>query len=164
MTTENFTAALRIRHPSIDPDEISARLGLKPLHCWRAGDPRNAGSGEPGKSSRTETYWVGLLPASPIPMETLAAPYGTRLGAWPLSIRVALRSPEFLMFVPILNMWRDRIFWKGFAQEGGSIELLINVERDDGFRLDLRPNLLSMLVELGIGLSFSVESEVEEAA
>ncbi|HEU4617140.1 MAG TPA: DUF4279 domain-containing protein [Gammaproteobacteria bacterium] len=165
MTTQDFTAALRIRHPSIDPDEITRRLGLPPLHCWRAGDPRTPPSGERTQSARTETYWVAVLPASPINVfETFAALYRTPLEAWPQSVRTALQSPEFLMWVPLLNMRRDRKFWKQFGEEGGSVEMLINVEQTEGFRLDLQPNLLAMLVDLRIGLSFSVEPAMEEAA
>ena len=38
--------SLRIRHPDIDPDGISAALGLEPEHCFRAGEPRAANRDE----------------------------------------------------------------------------------------------------------------------
>jgi len=34
-----FQLSLRIRHPSIDPEEISKGLGIEPEHTFRAGQP-----------------------------------------------------------------------------------------------------------------------------
>jgi len=40
MNAYEFTLSLRIRHPGIDPAEISSALGIEPQHTWKAGEPR----------------------------------------------------------------------------------------------------------------------------
>lgn len=40
MSEYEFTVSLRIRHPTIGPETISATLGVQPQHTWRAGEPR----------------------------------------------------------------------------------------------------------------------------
>lgn len=158
MQAQDFTATLRIRHPSMDPDEITRRLGMPPVHCWRAGDPRSLPAGELGDSAHRETYWVG--PAS----GGLTASYREALRRSPLPAATTPESTEVLLFTPLLRMWRERAFWQRFAAEGGSVDLLVTVEHSDGFRFDLPPKVLTILVELRIGLSLSIESAMHAAA
>ena len=40
-----FQLSLRIRHPSMDPADISKELGIEPEHAFRAGQPRHSKSG-----------------------------------------------------------------------------------------------------------------------
>lgn len=56
-----FQRSLRVRHPSLDPAEISRQLRMKAEHCFRAGDPRLSRSGLAPASVHAESYWLGAL-------------------------------------------------------------------------------------------------------
>src|SRR5258708_21000818 len=59
-----FQLSLRIRHPSMDPADISKKLGIEPEHAFRAGQPRHSTSGLV-PAIHTESYWLAPLdPAS----------------------------------------------------------------------------------------------------
>ncbi|HEY8508676.1 MAG TPA: DUF4279 domain-containing protein, partial [Steroidobacteraceae bacterium] len=60
-----FTIALRLRHPDIDPAEITRQLGLQPQAAWRAGEVRRDTSGEELDGTYRETYWLGKLMPEP---------------------------------------------------------------------------------------------------
>jgi hypothetical protein len=160
MSPHDFSIALRIRHPSIDPAEITQRLGIEPQHAWRAGEPREIDAGEVGSSVHRETYWVGLLPARP----TL----GPVLG--PQAVRVeellggATSHPQVALYFTLLRMKRTTDFWRTFAEQGGTVECLLQVHKPERFQLDLSQALLLALVELKIALSIEVDGGLRAAA
>src|SRR5271169_6636235 len=60
-----FHLSLRIKHPSVDPADISKELGIEPEHSFRAGQPRHSKSGLVTTAVYTESYWLAPLnPAS----------------------------------------------------------------------------------------------------
>src|SRR5262245_64022542 len=61
--SESCQVSLRIKHPSIDPDEITEALALTPEHCWACGDPRMSDSGTTLGGTRRNSYWSARLPA-----------------------------------------------------------------------------------------------------
>ena len=65
--SEPFQLSLRIRHPSIDPDELSREFSIEAAHCFRAGDPRLSRSGI--ASVHPESYWLGALNTANWPVE-----------------------------------------------------------------------------------------------
>jgi hypothetical protein len=52
--------SLRVRHPSLDPAEISQALELEPEHCFKAGERRGPGD-RPG--AHPQTYWLAPVDA-----------------------------------------------------------------------------------------------------
>lgn len=52
-----FKLSLRLKHPSISPEEISAALGMAPWRAWKVGDPRQTPAGLPLKGHYEQTYW-----------------------------------------------------------------------------------------------------------
>ena len=44
--TLNYEISFRIKHPSIDPKEISNVLNIDPVRCWKAGEPRTTQSAQ----------------------------------------------------------------------------------------------------------------------
>src|ERR1700735_4783357 len=56
-----FQLSLRIRHPSMDPADLSREFKIDPEHSFRAGEPRPARSGSAAGSVHTESYWLGAL-------------------------------------------------------------------------------------------------------
>ena len=53
----NYSVALRICHPSIDPKLITDVLGLEPSVSWPAGAPKATPRGTMVVGTRAETYW-----------------------------------------------------------------------------------------------------------
>src|SRR5262245_27919444 len=62
-----FELAMRIRHPSLDPAEISRELQLEPEHSFKAGDPRTSSSGIAAASVHAESYWLSHLDPARFP-------------------------------------------------------------------------------------------------
>jgi hypothetical protein len=159
MSPQEFSIALRIRHPSIDPAEVTRRLGIDPQHAWRVGEPRHLDDDDAGSAVHRETYWVGLLPPPRL---------GPALAPWSEQIEERVRSaeahPQVSLYFTLLKMKREARFWREFADEGGTVECLLQVHRADRFQLDLSQALLLALVELRITLSIEVEGALRAAA
>lgn len=145
MTANEYSIALRVRHPSIDPDKISRALGFEPQHSWRAGEPRRSTSGEASAGVYRETYWVGFVPSLP--------PYAP-----------SVLAPQASLTFTLLRMKRGATFWRELIDEGGSVECLIEIVSGDSFTLDLSPALLSLLVQLRIGLTIGADPVRRAAA
>ena len=156
MSPDDFSIALRIRHPSIDPTEITRKLAIEPQHAWRAGEPRHVDD-DSGSSLHRETYWVGLLP----PPLAGPAPWSQRVEE---NLRRSAALPQASLYFTLLNMKRSARFWREFADQGGTVECLIQVHKADRFQLDLSQALLLALVELRITLSIEVEGALRAAA
>jgi hypothetical protein len=153
-----FQLSLRVRHPSLDPAEISRQLRMEAEHCFRAGDPRLSRSGLAPASVHTESYWLGALnpaewPAGPaaaddplvkIARERLAA-VSCSLG-WALSL-CALRF--FSVHAPLLR--RIRI-------EGGQVSVPVTISTADASSFSLMPEVSRVFSELGIALEFEFVS------
>jgi hypothetical protein len=56
-----FQLSLHVRHPSVDPAEISRELSLEAVECFRAGEPRQSRSGLAATAVHGETYWVAVV-------------------------------------------------------------------------------------------------------
>src|SRR5215469_12378565 len=65
--SETFQLSLRIRHPSLDPEELSREFNIEAAHCFRAGDPRASRSGI--ASVHPESYWLGALNTASWPVD-----------------------------------------------------------------------------------------------
>jgi hypothetical protein len=156
MNPDDFSLALRIRHPSIDPAEITRQLGVTPQHAWRAGEPRAIEDDEAGSAFYRETYWVGLLPSRPLNPALAVVPAGMS--------RLVATHPQVALYFTLLKMKRAAGFWREFAQQGGTIECLLQIHRPERFQFDLSQALLVPLVDLKISLSIEVEGELRAAA
>jgi hypothetical protein len=159
MSPDDFSVTLRIRHPNIDPDELSRRLGIEPQHAWRAGDPRRGDDGELRDGMYRETYWVGLLPPGP--------PFGplfVRRGPLAVGIAEQFADPQPTILFSLLKMKRDAAYWRELVAQGGTIECLLRVQKAGRFDLELSHALLIALVELKISLSVEVDPALRAAA
>ena len=157
MSPNDFSIALRIRHPSIDPAEVTHKLGIDPQHAWRAGEPRRVDADDAGSAVHRETYWVGLLP----PPRLGPAPWGERVEE---SLRQSVALPQASLYFTLLKMKRSTRFWREFAEQGGTVECLLQVHKPDRFQLELSQALLLALVDLRITLSIEVEGALRAAA
>ncbi len=140
MGAYEFTLSLRIRHPSIEPGEITRNLGIEPQHTWRAGDPRRDAAGGELSGTYRESYWVGRLMEKP----ELAAD------------QVGVES-EVLRTLALLR--RSFGFLVTLKAEGGLAELHVSIFARGDFSLEFLPESLSLLGRLGLTVAVEVKTQ-----
>jgi hypothetical protein len=132
MADARFTISLRLRHPSMDPRDMSAAIGAEPHRQWKAGDRRVHPSGTLLEGHRDATYWCLGFPDE---KES--------------SLADALERH-------VARLRNCKQFLDDFHASGGSAEFFIGwfVERNSGDVLEW--SLLRELADLHISLSFDV--------
>lgn len=143
MAVEEFTIALRIRHPSIEPGEITRTLGLEPRHSWKAGEDRRSPAGKPLGGAYRESCWMGVLAQSP------------EHSSEPVNIETALLQT-------LAQLRRSRQFLAKLKGEGGEVEIHISIVGHDTFRLELSAEALANLGRLGLAIAIDVEPHADE--
>lgn len=138
MSDYEFTMSLRIRHPHIDPAEITRRLDIVPQHTWRAGDPRLDPSGGELKGEYRESYWMGRLMAQP----ALAS---DQVGVESEILRVLAHIRQSFGFLDTLK------------SEGARAELHVSIFAREEFQLEFLPESLAMLGRLGLTLTIELK-------
>jgi hypothetical protein len=138
MSDYEFTMSLGIRHPHVDPAEITRALGIEPQHVWRAGEPRRNPDGSELGGSYRESYWMGRLMAQP----QLASDH------------VGVES-ELLRVLAQLR--RSFEFLQALKTEGGVAELHVSLFAREDFRLELLPESLSLLGRLGLTVALEIK-------
>jgi hypothetical protein len=150
-----FQLSLRIRHPSIDPEQISRRLGIEAEHSFRAGEPREA-----GRSMVTpvhaESYWLGTLDPA-----TLLLGTGFDLGSMP-EVSPQTRATAFGMLDSVLTvltssvLFRHGDFFRQLQSEGGEVRLIVALSARKARGFTLTPHLGKALSELRIPVDFEL--------
>src|ERR1700729_1430856 len=85
--------SLRIRHPDIDPQEISTSLGLRPEHCFKAGDSRSSRTGSRATGHHNQTYWLAPVTAEALP-DALEPTFLAAIAARNLDRNVAVTAQD----------------------------------------------------------------------
>ena len=156
---EPFQLSLRIRHPSMDPAELSWAFRIEPEHSFRAGAPRTLRSGGASASVHPESYWLGVLePAeqradlsfsgdhrSQIAQKQLAAVSNSL--SWALCLRTSR----------VLKANADLL--RRVRSEGGDVTLLVMICSGEVSSFTLAPEASQMFGELGITVEFELTSE-----
>lgn len=145
---------LRIKHPSMDPHEITRVLAIEPTETITAGMTVSGGV----RRMHSESYWIAQLPGESMRdlvkkhragiLNFLTPPPGKGaalelIGATEWDVRILLRLKEF-------EIEAHQEFLRKIIQEGGSIALLVN-RADDRSAFSIR-RALPKLAQLGIGL------------
>ena len=154
-----FELVLRIRHPRMDPEEISAELQISAEHCFKAGEPRKGAA--TGASCHTETYWLATLNPGWWPADVSLHSYipGLAVSA-PASTSEALSDMAKTFLGRALSMCATRFmrphreFFRRIQSEGGQVRLLVEVNTSavDGFTLT--PELGREMNSLGVPIDF----------
>ncbi len=152
-----FEISLSIRHPAIDPAEISRTLDIEPIEAFRAGDPRAHGSLEAEARTHSETYWVAVFSPDTWPMHALT-PF------WPEATARALRRNSRLALEVRLAMvcdhlrTRHREFLQRLHAEGGRIALRVTLSPQEVTSFTLPQSVGRALTELGIAIEFDLSA------
>jgi hypothetical protein len=134
MNSCQYHISLRVRHPSLDPAEITSALCLNPSRSWRAGDARATPNGTPLEGKYRDSYWTTDLVE----------------GGWP-DKELALVLNELLD-----QLAPNKGFFHRMRTEGGTVEFFVGwfFEGQSGDVLDC--DLLARMADLKIGLSLDV--------
>jgi hypothetical protein len=138
MSDYEFMMSLRIRHPRIDPAEITVALHIEPQHTWRAGEIRRDSAGTEVGGTHRESYWMGRLMSKP------------ELAHGDVDV-----ESEVLRTLGTLRRAFD--FLERLKEEGGTAELHVSLYARDEFRLELLPESLSLLGRMGLSIALEVK-------
>lgn len=138
--------SLRVRHPAIDPQEISGALGLEPEHCFKAGDSRPTRSKGAVAAQHTQTYW--LAPVSPESWPDMIEPAGN----------LRTRGIEGVLFPFLQRLSAQHSFLQKIQAEGGDVALILVIERESAADFTLPVGVARLLVQLGISIEFNFDS------
>jgi hypothetical protein len=134
MNGYRYKISLRVRHPSMDPAEITCMLRFPPSHFWSAREQRSTPSGKTLEAVWPETYWSAKV------ME------GERSGK-----DLAAAIAELLDQLELSRNFLERV-----RSEGGTVELFVGwfVDSQAGEVFDRE--LLARIADFKIDLSFDV--------
>jgi hypothetical protein len=129
-----YIISLRVRHPSLDPSEITSALHLDPGRTWRMGEPRATTKGAPLKGIYSETFWTKTFVEGEFLDKELPAAVGEIVD----------------QLVP------HRSFFHRIRLEGGTAEFFVGwfFNRQSGGTFDC--DLMARMADLKIDLSLCV--------
>jgi hypothetical protein len=139
MSDHEFTMSLGVRHPDIDPAQITLALGLQPGHVWTKGDQRKDHAGAALGGSHRESYWLCELVPRP------------RLSGERINVQSEVSG--------VLQMLGKSI---GFMQDlhhgGATTELFVTVFARGDFHMELLPEEAALLGRIGVALTIEIRS------
>jgi hypothetical protein len=155
--SEAFRLALRVRHPSMDPAELSRAFAIEPEYSFRAGSVRPSRSGTTTASVRSESYWLGELKATEPP---LGPPFvgDQRLAERQLeAARKSLTWTLSLTCIRVLKTHADLL--RRIRSDGGEITLLVTIFGSEVGSFSLLPEASKVFGDLGVGLEFELAGQ-----
>ncbi len=154
---EPFQLSLRIRHPSLDPEELSREFNIEAAHCFRAGDPRTSRSGI--ASVHPESYWLGALNTASWPVDVTSPAVQHLLADQQRIGVVAMRSLGWLLSLSTRFFSAHAGTLRRIGAEGGQVSLLVTAPANAVTGLSLAPAVSRIFGELGVALEFEFSSD-----
>ena len=155
--SEPFQFSLRIRHPSLDPDELSRELSIEAAHCFRAGDPRPSRTGI--ASVHPESYWLGALSTAHWSAEVTSPGVHRLLATQERLGVVATRSLGWALSLSTRFFTAHAQTLRRIVAENGQVSLLITAPAGEVSGFSLAPEVSRVFSELGITLEFEFSSD-----
>jgi len=134
MNRYRYQISLRVRHPSMDPAEITYALRLEPSRSWKAQERRATPSGKSLEGTWPHTYWTATVMEGEWPGKKLQA------GILELLDRLEL----------------SKSFFEKIHSEGGTAEFFIGWFFDGNSGDDFDCGVLTRMADLKINLSLDV--------
>jgi hypothetical protein len=154
--TQPFQISLRVRHPSIDPGLISREFRVEAEYSFRAGEPRESGSGMAATAMHAESYWLGSL-GSFTAAASLSGFTGTRanVARERLQSAAAVESLTLALDAVVVGFIRTHSdFIRRIQNEEGQVSLLVELSTHSLNGFTLSPQFSRTLSELGIAVEF----------
>ena len=133
---DTYVVVLRVRHPTLDPAELTSTLRVEPEHCWKAGDPRVSQTGQPIGGQHRDSYW-----SAPLPVESV--------GGATLTREVALSQQ-------LLSLTQHRDFLKRLQTDGAELSLVVEIPPVEGPVMTLSAIALRRAADLNVEIEFQV--------
>jgi hypothetical protein len=155
-----FELSLRIRHPSMDPADLSRELGLDAKHSFRAGEPRQMRSGVTSASVHGESYWLGTIDPTSWPGDDwFSGVAKLELAQKEIGKAVTRTLGSALSFSATRFLRANAALLERIRIEGGQISLLVALSPAavDGF--SLTPEVSRVFSELGITIEFELTND-----
>lgn len=155
--SEPFQLSLRIRHPSIDPEELSREFSIEAAHCFRAGEPRASRSGI--ASVHPESYWLGALNTANWPGDVSVPNVRRQSAAQERLGVVATRSLGWALSLSTRFFSAHAETLRRIGAEGGQVSLLVTAPPGEVSGFSLAPAVSRVFSDLGIALEFEFTSD-----
>ncbi len=150
-----FQISLRVRHPSIDPGTISRELRLEPEYSFKAGEPRESGSGIAATALHAESYWLGSL-GSVTSATSMSGFSGTRANLARERLQAStLESLTLALDALVVGFMRTHSeFIRRMQSEEGQVSLLVELSTRTLNGFTLSPQFSRTFSELGVAVEF----------
>ena len=153
-----FELSLRIRHPSVDPAELSRELALDAEHSFRAGDPRRSRGDASPASVYAESYWLGTLDPTSWPADAWFSGHADLDFAVRELRKSATRSLGWALSFSARRFLRAKALFERIRSEGGQVSVLVTVSPElESFTVP--PEVSRMFGDLGITLEFDLTTD-----
>lgn len=148
---------LRIKHPDIDPAEISRALEVEPEHAHQAGATVSS-SGV--RKIHSETYWLAELPVSSVkelwgqlPLRPIGQPSHAHVPPSVAELRSAQASGlyDLQLSLSLVKLETRRAFLQRIVAEAGTVTLVLQ-RADRNAPMTIGPGLARRLADLEIRL------------
>jgi hypothetical protein len=158
-----FQLSLRIRHPSMDPAEISKQLRIEPEYSFRAGQPRHSKSGLAPAAVHTESYWLAPLNfaswfGNPSFAE-FAEPHKLAITREHIDAAVARNLTGALGLCAMRFNKSHTDLLQTIRSGGGEISLLVTLSTAAVNSFSLAPQVSRMFGEIGVTLEFEIADD-----
>ena len=152
LDSEPFQLSLRIRHPSLDPEELSREFKIEAAHCFRAGEPRSSRSGI--ASVHPESYWLGALNTAGWPVDVNHPGVRSLLASRERVGVVATRNLSWALSLSTRFFSAHAETLRRIGAEGGQVSLLITAPAGVASGFSLAPAVSRVFSDLGVTLEF----------
>ncbi|MEJ1964249.1 MAG: hypothetical protein WDO56_22970 [Gammaproteobacteria bacterium] len=149
-----FQISLRIRHPSIDPGDVSRELKVEPEHSFKAGDPRESSSGVAATALHAESYWLGSLSAVTAASSLIGFGGARANVARERTQGAATESLTVALDAAVISFMRQHADFIRRLQSEGQVSLLIELATRSLSGFNLSPQFTRLLSDLGIAMEF----------
>jgi hypothetical protein len=159
--------SIRIRHPSIDPREISDALDLEPEHFFKAGEARTPRAKGQSAGRHTQSYWLAPVTAktwSELIEPSFMAAIAARHPVWKSAIpeeewRKAIQglrdeNVEAVLLYFLMRLNSHQAFLQRIQADGGDVSLILLIERESAADFTLPPTVSGQLAQLGVSIDF----------
>jgi hypothetical protein len=137
----------------MDPGIISRELRVEPEYCFKAGEPRESGSGMAATSVHSESYWLGSLGTI---ASSLAGFSGTRTNVARERLQSAtMESLTLALDALVVGFLRTHSeFIRRIQSEEGQVSLLVELSTRALSGFSLSPQFSHTISDLGVAMEF----------
>ena len=147
---------LRIKHPELDPGEITKALKIEPEHTLSPG--RSGGS----STLQAECYWIAPIHFAMLNEPLLGGleqPAMSKASSLAQVSALQMMSHEGIVGLAVRQLHQHQRFFQRVLDEGGAATLLITTEKPGS--VTIHPSLARKLADLGLALELDWSGSVE---